>query len=155
MSKKTIAILLLQEKKDLGNIGLIRKVSLGYARNYLIPKGIGCVVTPKIQIAVNKQIAIEKENNNKAIVKARELLRNLSTINKFSLKKKVGANNFIFGSITEKEISDLILKSTGENLDKKNISIPNIKTIGIYQINIKLHKDIYAQITLQVIPEKS
>nr|YP_009369850.1 50S ribosomal protein L9 [Boldia erythrosiphon]ARO90538.1 50S ribosomal protein L9 [Boldia erythrosiphon] len=155
MSRKTIEILLLKEKKDLGTIGSIKKVSLGYARNFLIPQGLGCLITPKIQKILNKKIIIEAENNNKAILKAREIQQNLNMINKFSLKKKVGANNLIFGALTEKEIIELIWRSIGESIDKKNINMPIIRTIGIHHISIKLSKDIYEYILLHIIPENT
>nr|YP_010337332.1 ribosomal protein L9 [Pulvinaster venetus]UNJ16917.1 ribosomal protein L9 [Pulvinaster venetus] len=153
MPKKTINILLLKDEKNLGNMGSTQNVALGYARNYLLPRGIGCLITPKIQAEINKKIAIEKENNSKLIEKARKLQANLATINKLTIRKKVGINNLIFGSLTDKEISELIFKATGESIDKKYINVPNIKTTGIYEITVKLHQDITGQILLQVIPE--
>nr|YP_009402673.1 50S ribosomal protein L9 [Compsopogon caeruleus]ARX96029.1 50S ribosomal protein L9 [Compsopogon caeruleus] len=155
MSKKNIKIILIQDIDNIGHKGTVKNVALGYARNYLLPKGLAALVTNKIEIELQKTIANEEANNIKILQKAIHLKENLATINTLTLKKKVGSNNVIFGSVTDKEIIDLLLKAIGEIIDKKYIEIPNIKTIGLYTINIKLHKDITQEVSLQVIPDEN
>ena len=143
-------IVLLENVKKLGKKDEVIEVSDGYARNVLIPKKLGLPATS------------ENLNNlklkNKNEEKKEENLRNLAEKNKttleskkFVLSIKAGANGKTFGSITSKEIAENIEQNAGLTVDKKDILLDeSIKNIGIYDVKVRLHKDIIALIKVEV-----
>nr|YP_010337048.1 ribosomal protein L9 [Madagascaria erythrocladioides]QUE29077.1 ribosomal protein L9 [Madagascaria erythrocladioides]UNJ16633.1 ribosomal protein L9 [Madagascaria erythrocladioides] len=153
MVKKFISVLLLEDVSKLGFQGNIAKVPLGYARNFLVPKGIACLVTPSIQKKVELDILNKEKKEALLIDEAKNIAEMLNNIKTFSIKKTVGKDNLIFGSVTTQEINEVINKITKQTIQKKNIEMPIIKTIGMYNIKIKLYKDIYSYIELQILPE--
>ena len=143
-------IVMLENVKKLGKKDEVIEVSDGYARNVLIPKKLGLPATS------------ENLNNlklkNKNEEKKEENLRNLAEKNKttleskkFVLSIKAGANGKTFGSITSKEIAENIEQNAGLTVDKKDILLDeSIKNIGIYDVKVRLHKDIIALIKVEV-----
>ena len=143
-------IVLLENVKKLGKKDEIIEVSDGYARNVLIPKKLGLPATS------------ENLNNlklkNKNEEKKEENLRNLAENNKkileskkFVVQIKAGANGKTFGSITSKEIAENIVENSDIDVDKKDILLDeSIKNIGVYDIKVRLHKDIIATIKVEV-----
>lgn len=153
MVKKFVSVLLLEDLNKLGKHGSIAKVPLGYARNFLVPQGIACLVTPSIQKKVELDVLNKEKEEAKLIDQANNTAKTLETIKTFTIKKTVGKDNLIFGSVTGQEISELINKLIKQHIDKKNIEVPSIKTIGMYNVKIKLYKNIYSNIELQILPE--
>lgn len=143
-------IILLENVKKLGKKDEIVEVSDGYARNVIIPKKLGLQATP------------ENLNNvrlkNKNEEKKEENLRNLAENNKIKLEKKkftvsikAGANGKTFGSITSKEICEAIKSTSDIDIDKKDVLLDDsIKNVGNYDVKVKLHKDIIANIKVEV-----
>nr|NP_053944.1 ribosomal protein L9 [Porphyra purpurea]P51334.1 RecName: Full=Large ribosomal subunit protein bL9c; AltName: Full=50S ribosomal protein L9, chloroplastic [Porphyra purpurea]AAC08220.1 50S ribosomal protein L9 [Porphyra purpurea] len=155
MSKKIIQVVLKENIQKLGKSNDVVKVATGYARNFLIPNKMASVATvgmlnqQKLYAAIKeKKIIFAKEN-------ARKTQQLLEEIQKFSISKKTGDGETIFGSVTEKEISQIIKNTTNVDIDKQNILIPEIKTIGLYNIEIKLFNQVTANIQLQVLPESN
>lgn len=143
-------IVLLENVKKLGKKDEIIEVSDGYARNVLIPKKLGLPATS------------ENLNNlklkNKNEEKKEENLRNLAENNKktleskkFTVQIKAGANGKTFGSITSKEIAENIAENSSIDVDKKDVLLDeSIKNIGVYDIKVRLHKDIIATVKVEV-----
>nr|QUE30049.1 ribosomal protein L9 [Erythrocladia irregularis] len=151
MTKKITRILLLKDIEKLGQTGTIINVPLGHARNFLIPQGLGCLVTPGIEKTVKDNLAKQTEKNLQIIEEAKNIAQIIETIKTFTIKKKVGKDNLIFGSITNQEVADLVGTKIKNNIDKRSITIPNIKETGVYEIDIKLHSNVNAQISLQIL----
>lgn len=151
--RKKIQIILKKDYLNIGKKGKITNISPGYALNYLIPNDIAEIATKnKIKhIKMFDNIKITKTKANE--VTAKNLQKYLNLIKKFSIKKKTGENNNIFGSINEKDISNIILNYTGITIDKKQIVVPTIKKIGVFNININILNEISSVITLNIIPE--
>lgn len=152
MTKKT-KIIIKQNTTKLGKKGEVLSVNRGYAFNYLIPNNLAILATPgklrQIQMFEQiKNIKIKQEKTD-----AKNIQQNLEEISKISIKKKVGDNQQIFGSVNEKEIIREIYNYTGYKIDKKQIYLPDIKTIGIYIIKINLLNTISVDLKLQVLPE--
>nr|YP_009511145.1 ribosomal protein L9 [Hydropuntia rangiferina]AXI96818.1 ribosomal protein L9 [Hydropuntia rangiferina]UAD87498.1 ribosomal protein L9 [Hydropuntia rangiferina] len=150
--KKKISVIL---KKDLIYLGLrdsIVNVSSGYAFNYLIPYNFAYLATNKT-LKHHKMFADAKQKKLDQINTRLQLInQKLNKINKFSIKKKVGKNNQIFGSVSDKDIISYLFYLTEEKLDKKNLSIPDIKTSGVYDLNINILNNIIISIKLQILP---
>ena len=74
----------------------------------------------------------------------------LSTIGKFVVKKTVGEDDKIFGSVTAKDCADAIEKQTGKALDTKGFDVPDISTVGVYDVSVKLHPKVTGSFKVDV-----
>ena len=146
-------IILNKSIENLGNEGEIVNVKDGFARNYLIPKGIAKNATEKNIIAIQKEI----ENREINEAKTRKNMEALNKqLNKLSLKftLKAGEDDKLFGSVTSQMISDAISEQ-GYTVDKKEIEIPEpIKSLGKFVVFIKLSTELEAKIKIKVSAEK-
>ena len=146
-------IILNQEIEGLGEEGQIVSVKDGFARNYLIPRGLAKNATTKNIVFIQKEI----EDRQKHEAKTRENLEALTTqLNKLSLKftLKSGEDDRLFGSVTSQMISEAILEK-GYSVDKKEIEISEpIKSLGKFIVLIKLGQELEAKIKIKVIAEK-
>nr|YP_010985909.1 ribosomal protein L9 [Grateloupia asiatica]WOL36827.1 ribosomal protein L9 [Grateloupia asiatica] len=150
--KKNIQIILNKTMPKLGQEGKIVNVAPGYAFNYLIPNRIGSLATKGTLKHANMLAEIQNQKKEIIKIKAKELQEKLINISKISIKKKTGDKQYIFGNISNKEITEEIFKYIGIKLDKKQIETPEIKKTGIYLIKIYIVDDIIANIKLQVLP---
>ncbi len=142
---------LLKKKVDsLGEKDEIITVKNGFGRNYLIPNGIAILATDSIKKmhAENQKQRAHKEVKIKE--EADKLAKSIKS-SKIKVAAKVGEKGKIFGSITNIQLADA-LKESGFDLDRKNINITekNIKSIGKYSADIKIHKDITVNIEFEV-----
>lgn len=153
MAKKNIQLILNQTINHLGQAGDLITVTPGHARNYLLPNKIAEPLT----LGKMKYIKIVEAKNLKireAKIHAMNKMKSeVERINKFSIKRKVSDKDNIFGSVTDKDIVQILKEITGTLLDKSQINIPDIKKIGIYTIEIALLEDLKLEIKLQVLPE--
>jgi large subunit ribosomal protein L9 len=146
-------IILNQEIEGLGEEGQIVSVKDGFARNYLIPRGLAKNATTKNIVFIQKEI----EDRQKHEAKTRENLEALTTqLNKLSLKftLKSGEDDRLFGSVTSQMISEAILEK-GYSVDKKEIEISEpIKSLGKFIVLVKLGQELEAKIKIKVTAEK-
>nr|ALL97280.1 ribosomal protein L9 [Pyropia endiviifolia] len=155
MGKKVIKVVLKENIQKLGKSNDLVKVAAGYARNFLIPNKMATVVTNGILKQQNFYAAIKEEKLKIARENSKKIQILLEEIQKFSVTKKTGDGQNIFGSVTEKEVSQIIKNATNIEIEKQNIFLPDIKAIGIYNIEIKLLNQVSAKVQLQVLPELS
>lgn len=145
-------IILTQDVINLGDKGDVVTVKPGYARNYLIPQGLG-ITANKSNLKMyeeNKRQAAHKEE--KAREDAQATAKNLEET-KLSLPAKTGTSGKIFGTITALQVSSA-LKEKGYDIDRRRIAMPQeINMIGEYKAKIKLYKEIEAELTIEVVPE--
>lgn len=146
-------VILREDIDNLGRIGDVVNVKDGFARNYLIPRELAFIATEKAM----KSIAIEKKKYLKRIEKekehAEELAQKLSEL-QISIAMKVGEEGKLYGSVSPLMISQE-LELRGFNIDKKNIIIEEpIKTLGVFDIKVKLHPDILTSLKIWVINEE-
>ena len=144
-------IILLEDVKALGKKGDIVKVNDGYARNCILPKKIGVEATKKNLAELKGQqrldAKIAQENLDQAKALAKELEE--STV---EVKMKVGEGGKTFGTVSTKEITAALKEQLGKDIDKKKISVPDaIKSLGMYEINIKLHPQVSAKMKVHVV----
>lgn len=142
-------IILLQDVKGQGKKGEVVDVNEGYARNFLIKKGLAEIAT------ATKLNDLKQKNSSAQFHKAEELkaMRALATeINgkTFTVKIKAGQAGKVFGSVTGANVSDA-LKTAGYDVDKKKIILPApIKTLGAYSVDLRLAEGITAKINVSV-----
>jgi len=144
---------ILRKKIDkLGDVGDVVRVKDGYARNYLIPRGLVVEATPgnvrAVEVLKDQMASREK----KATVHLRELADKLSKL-KLSAPVKVGEDDRLFGSVTAINISEL-LQEQGYEVDRKAIHLEEpIKTLGVHAVPLKLHPKVETEINVYVIKE--
>ena len=146
-------VILLEDVKALGKKGQIVDVSDGYARNAILPKKLGVEATPKnlndlkLQNQHADKVAQENYEN------AQELAKQVETV-KVVVKLKAGKDGRTFGSISTKEIAIAAKEQTGLDLDKKKMQLNEaIKTLGTYEVPVKLHPKVTAKLSVHVVEE--
>jgi large subunit ribosomal protein L9 len=143
-------VLLKKKVESLGEIDEIITVKNGYGRNYLIPNGIAILATESIK-KIHAENLKQRAHKEVKIKEEAEKLAKAIKSSKIKVDAKVGENGKIFGSITNIQLTDA-LKDAGFALDRKNINIneTNIKSVGKYSADIKIHKDITVKIDFEV-----
>jgi large subunit ribosomal protein L9 len=146
-------LLLKADVDGLGFCGDEVKVRDGYGRNYLIPQGKAILATPKNVKQFNHQKMVVQGKVKKIINSANELAEKIGKVN-CTIKKKVGEQGKLFGSVTTQEIME-VLRQNGVEVDKRKIQPTEpIKALGDFQVPIRLHTEVVAQIKVSVIPDK-
>ena len=142
-------VILLQDVKGQGKKGEVIEVNEGYARNFLIKKGLAEAATA-VKLNDLKQKNSAAEFHKAEEIKAtRELAKEINGKN-FIVKIKAGQAGKVFGSVTGAHIADA-LKAAGYDIDKKKVVVPApIKTLGTYDIDLKLLEGISAKIKVTV-----
>jgi len=145
-------IILKKFVKGLGERNDIVIVKPGYARNYLIPKGIAVAATEserKMRTEEERQRAFKMEKLQKDATSMAEKLAGSSV----TIRTKAGASGKIFGSVTALQIANA-LKEQGFDVDRKSVSISeDIKNLGSYQATVNLFKGVNADIEVHVVQE--
>jgi len=146
-------VILLEDVKKLGEKGKVVNVAEGYARNYLIPKGLAVEASKGRIKDLEKQKAIQAEKKKQIEEKARALGNRLDGL-KLTIQTRVGDAGKLFGAIGNKDIADALKEKHGLNVDKKKIVVKSpIKALGEYPITIKLHPAVQVEINLEVVAE--
>ncbi len=142
-------VVLLQDVKGHGKKGELCNVSDGYARNFLFPKKLAVEADNAAlnELKNREQAAAHHKQEEINAAKATADALNGKTV---SIKAKAGSNGKLFGSVTSKEIAAEIKNSLGIEIDKKKMSVADIKNFGEYTAEIKLYQGISAKITVKV-----
>lgn len=144
-------VILKQDIQGLGYKDDIVDVKPGYGRNFLIPQGMAIFATEsnrKVVAENTKQAAHKAEKIKKD---AEELAKKIGDIT-LELKTKAGESGKIFGSITAIQVAEA-LKDKGFEIDRKKISLPNIKELGEYNASLDLHRDVQHEVGIKVVAE--
>ena len=143
-------IILLENIKNLGNIGDVLNVKRGYARNYLIKNNKALYASEKNINEVNKKKA-ELNKKDLEVKKDAKKLFNLLNNKTFKVKKLVTENNELYGSVKPTEISKIIFEKENIKIKPSQMDLETgIKTAGMFKVNINLHAEIQANILIQV-----
>ena len=148
-------VLLLKEVKRLGKPGEVRRVADGYARNYLIPRGLAVPATD----AARKQVA----DREAARARAAEAEKSAAEAHAASLqqvelvfKAKRGESGRLFGSITSADIAEQLAARIGEPVDKRKVMLDEpIKEVGTSKVDVRLHTDVKITVTVTVQGEEA
>ncbi len=144
-------VILNESIESLGKAGDIVNVSDGYARNYLIPKGIAIVANKKNLVQIEKQRAAILERAAKVRQEYEALAEQLSKLD-IEIPVKVGEEEKLYGSVTSMDIARAI-EEKGYQVDRKKIVLPEpIKALGEYEIPVKLSPDVTATVKIRVVP---
>ena len=146
-------IILLEDVKSLGKKGDIVNVSDGYARNAILPKKLGVEATGKNL----NDLKLQNQHADKVAAENLENARQLASViekTTVQVKLKGGEGGKSFGSISAKEISQAAKDQAGLDIDKKQMHLKeNLRNLGRYEVPVKLHPQVTANLTVQVIEE--
>jgi large subunit ribosomal protein L9 len=145
-------VILRQTYQNLGEVGDLIEVKPGFARNFLIPKKIAYVALKGNIRALEEEKKTSAKKSEREVHEAESLAAELEKVS-VSIPVQVGEEDKIFGTVTTQMIADA-LKEKGFDVDKRKIDIEEqIKSLGIYQVNIKLHQAVTAKIKVWVVRE--
>ncbi len=146
-------VILLKDVKGTGKAGEVVKVSDGYARNMLIPKGLASEATEGNVKNLEKQKALQEEKRREEKQAALELKEKLEALT-VVIATKSGEGGRLFGSITTKDIADALKDQHKINIDKKKFVMEGpIKQMGDASVDIKLYSEVTAHVKVQVIQQ--
>ncbi len=145
-------VILRQDFETLGKIGDVVDVKDGYARNYLIPRNIVFRATPNNLNALEEEKKQHVRQEQKQLKEADKLRTEIEKVS-LTITMKVGEDDKLFGSVTSQMIADA-LKEKNFTIDKRSIELDEpIKTLGIFEIPVKIHSDVAAKIKVWVVRE--
>ena len=147
-------VILLQDVGNLGEEGDVVTVKAGYGRNYLIPQGKACIATPGAERALKDQMQQQVRKRAQERRNAELLKQELEKV-VVRVSAKVGEEDRIFGTVTPQQVA-LGLAVQGFTIDRRTIQFTqDIRTLGVYNAEVKVAADITADVKVQVMPEGS
>lgn len=145
-------VILKEDVQGVGKAGQIINVKDGYARNYLLPKGLALIADEKNLKVLEYQKKKFEEQAKKKRQDAESIAERLGAL-ELIIKAKAGEDQKLFGSITAKDIAEALQKE-GFSIDKKQISISEpIKRVGEHEVEVKLLSNISAKLKINVVAE--
>lgn len=147
-------VVLLEDVKTLGKKGQIVKINDGYARNFVLPKKLGIEATPKNL----NDLKLQKQNAEKVaaeqLAEAKAFAARLEELS-VTVSIKAGEGGRIFGSVSTKEIAKAAADQLKLDIDKKKMVLPEpIKSLGVTEVPIKLHKEVTGKLRVKVVEAK-
>ncbi|MER2063378.1 MAG: 50S ribosomal protein L9 [Alkalibacterium sp.] len=144
-------VILLKDVKGTGKKGEVKNVSDGYARNFLIKKGFAEEATS----SAKKELTMKKKaqkREEKEILEEAKKEKEILEENPIEIREKAADDGRLFGSVTTKQIAKAIEKQLGIKVDKRKINQPMpMRAVGTQSLDIKLHKEVTAEITVRVL----
>ena len=147
---KRVQVVLTENISSLGKDGDLVDVAPGYARNFLFPTGKAVNVSPSVLKQIERKREKEKLIAEKIKQEAIEFKTALKTIGRFTIKRQVGEDGVLFGTVTNGDVAEIIKSSTEKEVDRRNIQVPDIHSLGSYKVQIKLHQEVTAEVNIEV-----
>ena len=142
-------IILREDIEKLGIRGDVVKVAAGYARNFLLPRRLAVEATGSNKKIVEQERQAHLRRDAKVAEEAQALAQLLSAVN-LTILRKAGENDHLFGSVTAADIGDA-LTAQKFTVDRRKIQLDEpIRTLGDFKIPVKLHRDVTAEVSVQV-----
>lgn len=145
-------VFLKSDVKGLGKKGEKVSVSEGYARNFLFPRGLAAEMNAQFMSELKNKESSEKFKADEELKAAKAFAEKING-KTVVIKAKGGANGKLFGSVTAKEIASLVSAQFSVKVDKRKISVDDIKTFGTYNTQVRLHPQVTADFKVQVTEE--
>jgi large subunit ribosomal protein L9 len=146
-------VILNQDVTSLGRIGEIVNVRNGYARNYLLPRGVAAVANEANEAALKHHRRILDKKKAKLLADAKALASQIEKVS-VTVYKQTGEDERIFGSVTMAELEDLLTQE-GHKVSRRDISlVEEIKKVGVYQGQVKLHPEVSAKFKVWVVAKQ-
>ncbi len=142
-------VLLIKDVYKLGRAGDVKRVADGYGRNYLVPQGLAVLATPG---ALKQAEHIRSQANAKRAILNQEMGGVAEILSKLTLSffAKAGETGKLYGSITPQMIVDMIKEKSGVEVNRRQMDLEPIRTLGVHKVNIRLTMDLVPEITVVV-----
>lgn len=145
-------VILKAEVHGLGRTGEIKDVADGYARNYLLPKGLAIEATGGELKRLGQERQSEKTKKDRAHQEAEELANRLGEVT-LVFKLKAGEQGKTFGSVTAKEVAEALRKEAKAEIDKTQIVLHEpLRSLGVHKVEVRLLTDVRANVTVAIEP---
>ena len=146
-------IILREDVDKLGSRGDVVKVAAGYARNFLLPKKLAVAATDANKKIVEQEKQAHLRREAKQVGEAQDLAKLMESVT-VTIARKAGENDQLFGSVTAADISDA-LAAQKYNVERRKIVLDEpIRTLGEHKVTIRLHREVPAEITVNVTKEE-
>ena len=144
-----VTLILLDDVAKLGLAGDEVVVKPGYARNYLIPQGLAAKATPGIMRLVESRKALIAERRAKELAEAKAAAEKIAQV-EISISMQATEDDQLFGSVTARMIADELAKQ-GFAVDHNQVKVDPIKTLGSYDVEVRLHAEVSAAVKVWVV----
>jgi len=145
-------VILLGDVKALGKKGQVVEVAEGYGRNFLLPRNLATEASKGALAVLESQSKALAKREAQTLTDAQQLASRIESA-KLDVKAKAGGNGKLFGAVTNADVAEAISRSLEIDVDRHKIEIKTaIKALGAYPIEIKLHKNVVAKTTVNVVP---
>ena len=145
-------VILRRDVEALGQAGQMVEVKRGYGANYLIPQGLAVLATARNKTRLEHEKREIEARLQREKAEAQKIAKRLTGLS-VTLTRLVGEDDKIFGSVSSKDIADA-LQDEGVTVDRKQIELEGpLKTLGVYEVDVKLHRDVRAQIKVWVVAD--
>lgn len=149
-AKKTRKIILKEDVVDVGKKGQLLDVKAGFYRNFLLPSGKAQIVTTSLIKEMKMEDERIEAEKQRVKEEAQQLALIFETVGAFKVKRKIGKGKQIFGTVTAQDLVDIIKAQLQRDIDKRIVTIPDIRETGEYVAELKLHPDVSARVRLTV-----
>ena len=144
-------LILTRDVSELGKAGQVVNVSDGYGRNFLIPRKLAIVANASALGTLDKKRKVLEIKGEKMGEEAKEIAEKIDQL-KVVITGKAGSGTKLYGSVTNQEVADALLQQHSINVDKRKIHITDpIKSMGSFEVPVKLHHDVTATIHVEVV----
>ncbi|MBE6483869.1 MAG: 50S ribosomal protein L9 [Actinomycetaceae bacterium] len=145
-------IILTHEVSGLGRAGEVVEVKDGYGRNYLLPRGYATKWTAGAQRQIDQIAEARRRRAITSLEDAHELREALEAAT-LTITKTAGDNGRLFGAVSGADVAAAASELTGKEIDRRQVTLPTVKSLGDYKATIKLHDDVSALVAVSVVPE--
>ena len=143
-------VLFVKDVKGTARGGEIKEVADGFARNFLLPKGLAVVASEGARKSVTVQKQIAQTKKERAKTEAEALAEQLAAV-RVTFKAKVGDQHRLYGSITSADIAEAVSKQLGHELDKRKIELGEpLKHLGEFQVPVRVSADLEPRVTVVI-----
>jgi large subunit ribosomal protein L9 len=143
-------VILLRDVKRLGSAGEIKRVADGFARNYLLPRGLAVIATEGARKEAEARAAAERRREETAKASAQRRAEDLGHV-ELLFKARAGETGRLYGSVTSADIAKQLAEKIGAEVDRRKVQLAEpIKEVGTSSVDVKLHSDVTISVTVKV-----
>jgi large subunit ribosomal protein L9 len=150
---KRVQLVLNQDVPKLGRLGDLIEVAPGYARNYLVPQGKAFKATPGVMKQMERRRAEEVKRLAELKLQAEQQKATLVKVGTLTIAQKAGEEDTLFGSVTAADIAAALAQASGIEIDRRSLTSPEIRKLGTYTAELKLHPEVSVDVTVEVVAE--
>lgn len=148
---KNTKLILTHEVENLGTSGDVVEVAAGYARNYLLPRGLAQPWTKGAQRQIDQMVRARRSRAIANVEDARAVRDALEKVEQVTIAKRSSQDGRLFGSVSAAEVAEAIKTQAGQAVDRRKITLDEpIKSVGAHSVTVKLHEDVSVKVRVLV-----